>query len=50
MLEDLREILSKRGIFIVKITLFNDIDSLTSNWIVQNNMKTFQYASMGKVL
>ncbi len=50
MLEDLVEILSKKGIFITKITLFNNIDNQTSNWITQNNMKIFQFSAMGKIL
>ena len=50
LLEDLLKILVKKGIFITKITLFNKIDSRTSNWIAQKNMKIFRFKAMGKIL
>lgn len=50
ILKDLLKILSNRGIFTTQISLFNKVDNLTSNFIAHNNMKTFEFASMGKTL
>jgi len=48
LIKNLLKILSNRGISFTQITLFNN--NISSNWFEENEMKTFQFVSMGKIL
>jgi hypothetical protein len=50
MLEDLLQILAKRGISYMQITLFHPIDNATTSWFKEKGLNTSQYVVVGKSL